>query len=290
MYALDALDAMIADAVSATPPIVFNTLVVCALLVPALALVYNVYSCECATPPRLRYFFVEGAIGGGKSTLLERTQTRLAALLGNERCTLVVVPEPLDLWTNVDGHNILQLFYDDPTRWAYAFQVHAMSTRVRAVRTAIERTPDGGSAPDTIVLCERSVFTDRHIFVETLHAAGTLTDAERALYVHAYDFFTSFVYAGDVGGVIYMRTSPEMCAEHIRLRDRTEEAAVKIDYLRTLHESHEAAIARSDTWAGAPRLIVDVRTELANLPSDDAVADSAAQRLYEFIIKDAARV
>jgi len=128
----------------------------------------------------IRYFFVEGSIGAGKSTLIERMESRLRAL-GVTR--LVVVPEPIDMWTDCDGSNLLELFYSDQRRWAHTFQVHAMSTRITAVRRAIERfeLEVGGDAP-VVVLCERSVYTDRHVFVETLVADGKMSEAERAAY------------------------------------------------------------------------------------------------------------
>jgi len=264
------------------------------LLFPAVmvAALYAMMACRsvrrqrAAAAPDIRYYFVEGAIGAGKSTLLERIEGRLRALgLHNN---LVVVQEPLDAWTHVDGHNILELFYTNPERWAYSFQVHAMSTRVEAVRratvNAIRRAAGSlhESAP-LIVLCERSVHTDRHVFVETLVQDGKISGAEKAMYARAFDFFTRLAYPGNTAGVIYLRTTPQTCNEHIRTRERAEEASIPFTYLERLHAAHESAIAREDTWDGAPRLTLTVN---GALPSDDAVADSCAQQVYEFITKE----
>lgn len=238
----------------------------------------------------VRYFFVEGSIGAGKSTLLERMQDRLRNL-GITR--LVVVPEPLDLWTDCDGHNLLDLFYKDQARWAHTFQVHAMSTRITAVREAIERHRraeqhfDDGS--DIIVLCERSVFTDRHVFVETLVEDGKMSAAEYAAYIRAFNYFGRHDYPGEHAGVIYLRTRPETCKAHMQERDRTEESGVPLDYLQRLHAQHERAIADTlETWRGAERLILDVE-RLGRINDDDEAADKCARQLYEFITKDGER-
>jgi len=228
---------------------------------------------------RIVYFFVEGSIGAGKSTLLERVRSRL--LWRGLPGPLVVVPEPIDAWRDVDGHNVLEAFYNDPKRWALAFQTHAMSTRVAAVRAAIEEaSADGVHA--TIVLCERSVYTDRHVFVELLHRDGTLSDFERALYIRAYDYYISHAYPGKHGGVIYLRTDPRACAERIRRRDRTEESAIPLKYLERLHSMHQEALAAPDAWGGAALLNIDVE-QLGSLPDDDAVADALADRIHAFI-------
>jgi deoxyadenosine/deoxycytidine kinase len=37
----------------------------------------------------------------------------------------------------------------------------------------------------------------------------------------------------------YLRTQPERCRERIEKRGRTEEAAVSLEYLRSIHQLHE---------------------------------------------------
>ncbi|KAJ6646970.1 Deoxynucleoside kinase [Pseudolycoriella hygida] len=57
---------------------------------------------------------IEGNIGSGKSTFIEycRRQTNT-----------VTYQEPVDLWRNVGGVNLLANFYNDPRQWALAFQM-----------------------------------------------------------------------------------------------------------------------------------------------------------------------
>lgn len=41
-------------------------------------------------------------------------------------------------------------------------------------------------------------------------------------------------------GFIYLRASPDTCHKRMKLRRRTEEGGVTLDYLRDLHEKHES--------------------------------------------------
>jgi len=60
-------------------------------------------------------FLVEGNIGAGKSTFVEKLRE---LEIGKEINT---IPEPVNVWTNYNGHNYLQLFYDNPRKWTFTF-------------------------------------------------------------------------------------------------------------------------------------------------------------------------
>ena len=73
-------------------------------------------------------FCVEGNIGAGKSTYL----SMISDISGcNE---IQVVQEPVELWQDVDGENLLQQFYGDPSRYAFTFQQYVLLTRINRVR------------------------------------------------------------------------------------------------------------------------------------------------------------
>jgi hypothetical protein len=55
---------------------------------------------------RVPLLALEAIIGAGKSTLLDAVQQHFGA-------SVVVVPEPVGLWSNVDGHNLLGEYYKD---------------------------------------------------------------------------------------------------------------------------------------------------------------------------------
>jgi deoxyadenosine/deoxycytidine kinase len=155
-----------------------------------------------------------------------------------------------------------------------------MSTRVAAVRDAVDAHHAVGDG-DWVVLCERSVHTDRHVFVEMLCQDGTMSAAEKAFYETAYDYYVSHAYPGNEAGVIYLRATPERCAEQMRRRDRSEESAVPVDYLRRLVERHDEAIP--SRWNG-DTLQLEADT-LGRIPDDDEAARTCAATVFDFITK-----
>ena len=62
---------------------------------------------------------VEGNIGSGKTTFLEHF---------NKHNKVEVVTEPVEEWRNVGGHNLLQLMYENPSRWSHIFQSYVQLT------------------------------------------------------------------------------------------------------------------------------------------------------------------
>lgn len=68
---------------------------------------------------------LEGSIGSGKSTFLQILKEKL----GDD---LEIFAEPVEEWKNVGegGDNLLNLFYEDPKRWAYTFQSYAFVSRL----------------------------------------------------------------------------------------------------------------------------------------------------------------
>jgi deoxyadenosine/deoxycytidine kinase len=169
------------------------------------------------------YISLEGNIGAGKSTLIKA--------LGD---TAVIVDEPVKEWMELkdsNGTSILELFYDDPKRYAYTFQHASMMTRTQKVLDAMER-----GYPE-VLLSERSLVTDHEIFVKTLHKDGTITDLEYKLYCMTLQMFIENrgVYPT---AFIYMDTPPEICLERIRKRAREGEEHITLEYLQKLHEAH----------------------------------------------------
>lgn len=78
-------------------------------------------------------FCVEGNIGAGKSTYLDMVQMTNDAASINEM--IEVVQEPVDMWQDLSGENLLELFYKDPERYAFTFQQYVLITRIKRVRS-----------------------------------------------------------------------------------------------------------------------------------------------------------
>jgi deoxyadenosine/deoxycytidine kinase len=171
---------------------------------------------------------VEGNIGVGKSTF-----TKL--LLDNIEST-EIVPEPVDMWfdvKNTDGKNILQTFYDDIPRWAYTFQNIAYVTRM----IKIERTIRNSNCYN--IFLDRSIDTDKHVFENMLWKQNKLQQIEHTAYNLWCDFYHEFVRSDTGKKIIYLRSTPIVCAERIKIRNREEEKNISLQYLEELHIAHE---------------------------------------------------
>lgn len=109
---------------------------------------------------------IEGNIGAGKSTLL-----RLLAARG-----MRTVDEPLNKWRGEGGgSNLLDLFYGNPTRWAFTFQTAAFLTRAQSAAAAL-RAPDVPA--DATWVLERSLLSDKHCFATNCLKTELFTPAE----------------------------------------------------------------------------------------------------------------
>lgn len=176
-------------------------------------------------------FCVEGNISVGKSTFLQRIANETIEL----RDLVEIVPEPVAKWQDVgpDHFNILDAFYAEPERYAYTFQNYVFVTRVMQ-----ERESSGGIKP--LRLMERSVFSDRMVFVRAVHEAKWMNEMEISIYDSWFDPVVSSLPGLIPDGFIYLRASPDTCHKRMMLRKRSEEGGVSLDYLQGLHEKHES--------------------------------------------------
>ena len=167
---------------------------------------------------------IEGNIGSGKSTLLKRITEKYP--------DLITVQEPVDEWNEIkdsEGRTILERYYEDQKSWAFAFQMMAFITRVRKLRKAIEENPG------KVIVTERSVFTDKHIFAMMLHDSGMINDIEYSIYLRWFEELTRNI---EIDTIIYVRTEPTECDWRIKCRSRTGET-IPLEYLESCHKYHE---------------------------------------------------
>ena len=175
---------------------------------------------------------IEGNIGSGKSTLLKR--------LADTNQDVVTLQEPVDMWNSIrdeNGKTIIELYYADQKRWAFAFQMMAFITRVRILKEAIK------SNSGKIIVTEGSVFTDKNIFAMMLHDSGVMSDIEYSIYLRWFDELTEGI---KIDKVVYVRTEPSECEWRIKCRNRVGEN-IPIEYLQSCHEYHEKWLWGFDT-------------------------------------------
>jgi deoxyadenosine/deoxycytidine kinase len=200
-----------------------------------------------------RYFIIEGNIGAGKSTFLKMIK---------EYLNLQVVLEPHEQWQKVgDEHNLLDLFYKDPKRWAYTFQSYAFVSRI------MNQQAHARTNPYMVQLLERSVFSDRYCFAYNAYELGYMNALEWKLYQEWFSWLVD-TYMRRPDGFIYLQTKPDICYERLQKRNRDEEATVSREYINRLHEKHERWLIEKKDVAPAlmnvPVLVLECDADFEN--------------------------
>jgi len=209
--------------------------------------------------------FIEGNIGAGKSTFVNMLQKYLP---------VVISLEPCDEWQNVDGHNMLQAFYENPTRWATLFQIYASMTRIRK-QCAESKNANG------FQMMERSWFSDRYCFARMLHEGQMISELEWAVYGQMWDWYMRNTELPI--GFIYLRVTPEVCYQRLKNRNRSEEAGVPLDYLQKLHVCHEQLLIEKNICLELQNIPVLVLDGTVNFRDDVAIQQNFVAQILDFL-------
>ena len=214
---------------------------------------------------------IEGNIGAGKSTFLRVMEN----YFGEENVEFI--PEPVHLWTNCNGKNMLEAFYSDTERYAYMFQSFAFVTRLMEQSKPQKKL---------IRILERSGLSD-HCFAENCFENGIMNEIEYAAYETWYNYLVSHM-PGAPDGLVYLRTTPKVCYERMSVRNRQEETGVPLSYLEQLHKRHEEwlpADTCNDTILGLPFVTLNGDNEFEKTEGNQSVLIenvlSLIQRLQE---------
>jgi deoxyadenosine/deoxycytidine kinase len=195
--------------------------------------------------------FVEGNIGCGKSTL--------ARALG-ERFGYRVLDEPVD-------RELLELFYSDPKKYAFMFQMAMLHKRWRIqIQAACEE-------PGAIV--DRSLWGDM-VFAREHTDTGNIHPIEWRTYCSAVRNMCLVLFPPTL--MLYLATDPETCLERVRKRNRPSEEGIDLDYLRRIDEGYNRLLEESKVaffpWSHA----VETMTVTADVTTvDDTHMDRMAR-------------
>lgn len=172
-------------------------------------------------------FSIEGNISAGKSTFLKRLKLSLTDIYN---LPVIYLEEPIDEWESImnkDGTNMIQLFYSDTKRYAFAFQMMAYISRLKLIQDTIRENPK------SIIITERCLLSDYNIFATMLYESGDLLAEEFSIYKKWFNHF-----AFPITGIIYMKCTPELAHERCISRNRTGET-ISLEYLTNCHNKHE---------------------------------------------------
>ena len=176
----------------------------------------------------MRIIVVQGNIGSGKSTFVDKLKTRYGA-----RKDICFLQEPVNEWLTIkdkNGVNILENYYKDQPKYAFMFQMMAYISRLAMLKRAIE------SNEYEYIITERCLNTDRNVFCKMLYDDGLIEDIGYQIYNKWFDEFNNF---NDVDYIhIYLKTDPIVSKKRVDKRARAEES-IPIEYLTKCHEYHD---------------------------------------------------
>jgi deoxyadenosine/deoxycytidine kinase len=89
----------------------------------------------------------------------------------------------------------------------------------------------------TVKLTERSLMSERFVFIEVLKRNGSLTNLEFRILDEWFVYLDS--QTPPVDEIIYLRSSPGIALSRLRSRGRLEESKTELSYLESLHGCHE---------------------------------------------------
>jgi deoxyadenosine/deoxycytidine kinase len=178
----------------------------------------------------IKIITLEGNIGAGKSTLIEKLQEKY-----QNDPSIIFLKEPVDIWEQIKDETtcdtILKMFYANPAKYAFPFQVMAYITRLSLLVQTVKANPDA-----RIIICERSLEADKNIFAKMLHDDGVIDSVCYQIYERVFAEFTD-QFA--VSGIVYIDADPGVCASRIMKRARDGEGGIALDYLQKCKNYHD---------------------------------------------------
>lgn len=233
---------------------------------------------------------LDGIIGAGKSTLLKRLNLELTTRYG---LSTVLVPEPSDEW---ERNGLLKEMYGSiglikqalakgATKeeamaagggWPALFQIHAFTSRIGAFTRGYREAEliirkSNGKIKTVYILCERSIYTDKHVFAYLLYKAGFISDEQ----LKAYDeCFSTWEYISDKCKPhlsIWLDTTVSNGIIRIKGRNREGEV-VPEDYEEDLYNRH-LELFGGGTFCGTP--VIHINGNVDFHTCNDALASIA---------------
>jgi deoxyadenosine/deoxycytidine kinase len=191
---------------------------------------------EPARPPR--YIVVEGPIGVGKTSLVERLSERLGA-----RKLLEVA----------DDNPFLSNFYKDGRRYAFQTQLWFLLNRFRQQQELAQCD-----------LFRQTLVSDYLFAKDKIFAYLTLEDHELSLYERIHSLLQVQVPTADL--VIFLQASTEMLLHRIGVRGKPYERDIAREYLEEMNAAYTHFFFH---YTASPLLVVNTSDmDFVNRPED----------------------
>jgi len=196
---------------------------------------------------------VEGNIGSGKSTLMSQLKQKYE---GNEG--VIFLKEPVDEWAEIkdaNGITILEKFYGNQEKYSFPFQMMAFISRLNLFKSVIK-----GLDPSKkyVIITERSLNTDRHVFAKMLFETGKMEDVAYQIYLNWFNVFSADF---PVHKVVYVNTCPDICYKRVNVRSREGEQQIPLEYLVSCDTYHNDML-KMDNNPGQLQLTLDGNVDI----------------------------
>lgn len=200
------------------------------------------------------YFFIEGPLGVGKTTLLN--------VLKEQISDVEIHFEPSEKWLDVGGHgNLYELYTHDKKRWACTAMTYVSTLRMQRLEEATKKNSK------KILLVDRSVYCDQLCYAKSCFLQGDMSPIEWKIYT---DWFRFFIQHSPIkhAGFIYLRAPIDIIAHRIKIRQRKQEKSISLEGLKVIYDCYENFFRNQNKWPaelrGTPVLELDATNDLKN--------------------------
>lgn len=147
----------------------------------------------------------------------------------------------------VETNPYLPLFYENMAAYAFPMQIFLLNERFRQQQQIIWQNK--GAVQD------RSIYEDG-VFATMLHDAGLMSDLDYTTYKALFANISNFMKRPTL--LVYLNVSPAEAWRRIRVRGRTCELGITLEYLEQLHAAYTRFI--DEISLTVPVLRVDYET------------------------------
>jgi len=229
--------------------------------------------------PNKKFIVVDGVISAGKTTLIRLLEANINNINNtnndnnNNQTKKIIVKaiyEPVDLWNSTGA---LQYFYEDISKNCYEFQTYTYITRIASVIDGIYNYPDAD-----IYILERSIWTDRYIFMELLK--NLVGELRMSMYNQWCELW-AYIMPMRVDKWVLLDTSLEESLKRIKIRNRIAETGISEEYQTNLYNKHIEFYNKLKE-EGKNVLVIENQLMDANFIADRNVLDNIARKIIAF--------
>jgi deoxyadenosine/deoxycytidine kinase len=167
---------------------------------------------------------------------------------------------------------VLDAFYKNPTTTAFMAQIEFLNGRLRRQEKI--------SQARGIVLEDRTIFEDYHVFGKAQKILGHMNEEEFRAYQRGYKLLTEKIDQPDL--VIYLRADTEVLLERINKRGRDSERLISYDYLDLLNRLYEDFVRKH---IRCPVLLIESNREERLLENMEATAHRVVDKIKELNLR-----